>query len=186
MGAIMFSITMSLDGYTADASGDFDFTAPDLEVHEFVNERQRAIGTYVFGRRMYETMRAWESLPEPGDDSEVIADFADIWRGTDKLVVSSTLDDVTTARTRLVRSFDPDAVRELAAASPRAVCIGGPTLAADAFRAGLIEEVQLYVVPIAVGGGTPALPREQTVRLELQEERRFTAGTVFLRYRVAA
>jgi dihydrofolate reductase len=184
MGTIVFSTTMSLDGYTADASGNFDFAAPDVEVHAFVNDRQREIGTYIFGRRMYETMRVWETLPDADDDSEVVADFAEIWRGTDKIVVSSTLDDVTTARTRLVRSFAPDVIRDLAIASPKAVCIGGSTLAAEAFRAGIIDEVQLYIAPISVGGGTPALPQDHVVNLELRDERRFSGGSVFLRYRV--
>jgi dihydrofolate reductase len=184
MGSIIFSTTMSLDGYTADSSGNFDFAAPDVEVHAFVNDRQREIGTYVFGRRMYETMRAWETLPDADEDSEVVADFAGIWRATEKVVVSSTLDDVTTARTRLVRSFDPDAIRDLARASATTVCIGGPTLAAEAFRAGIIDEVHLYIAPVSVGGRTPALPRDHVVSLELLDEHRFAGGTVYVRYRV--
>ncbi|MFF1571682.1 dihydrofolate reductase family protein [Leifsonia sp. NPDC058292] len=184
MSTIAFSAIASLDGYTVDASGSFDWAAPDADVHAFVNDLERDVGTYVYGRRMYETMRVWQTLTDDDDDTGVMADYADIWRGADKLVVSSTLDEVTTPRTRLVRTFDAEAVRDLADASDRSVGIGGPTLAAEAFRAGIVDEVQLFVVPIAVGGGTPAFPLGLTVALDLVDERRFAGGVVYLRYRV--
>ncbi|MFI5061216.1 MAG: dihydrofolate reductase family protein [Actinomycetales bacterium] len=184
MSTIIFSAIASLDGYTADASGLFDWAAPDEEVHAFINDLQRGVGTYLYGRRMYETMRVWQTMPEGPDEPEVIADFADIWRAADKIVYSSTLADASTPRTRVLDRFDPDALHELRESSDRDIGIGGPTLAAEAFRAGLIDEVQLFLVPIAVGGGTPAFPRDTVVPLELLDEHRFAGGTVYLRYRV--
>ncbi|WP_431278885.1 dihydrofolate reductase family protein [Leifsonia poae] len=184
MGKIVFSALASVDGYTVDANGNFDWAAPDPEVHAFVNDEERRVGTYLYGRRMYETMRVWQTMPEGPDAPPEITDYADIWRSADKIVYSSTLTDAATPRTRILNRFDPDAVRELAAASDRDVSVGGPTLAVEAFRAGLVEQVQLFLTPVAVGGGTPALPRNLFVPLQLLEERRFTGGTVFLRYRV--
>lgn len=183
MGRLLYSVSASLDGYIADAAGSFDWAAPGVDVHAFVNDRERSVGTYLFGRRRYETMRAWDDLPAPGDPP-VVADFADVWGGIDKVVYSSTLPAVEMARSRLERTFDPVAVRTLVEESDRDVSIGGATLAAAAFRAGLIDEFSLFVVPVTVGGGTPALPRALSLRLELLDERAFTGGTVLLRYRV--
>ncbi|MFF2050832.1 dihydrofolate reductase family protein [Leifsonia sp. NPDC058194] len=183
MGRLLFSTSVSLDGYTSDASGSFDYAAPTADVHAFINDRERTVGTYLFGRRMYETMRAWDDLPGPGDP-EVVAGYAAAWRDIDKVVYSSTLPAIEMARSRLERTFDPVAVRALVEASDRDVSVGGPTLAAAAFRAGLVDEVSLFVVPVSVGGGTPALPRALSLRLDLLEERSFSGGTVLLRYRV--
>ncbi|MFF1876643.1 dihydrofolate reductase family protein [Leifsonia sp. NPDC058230] len=184
MGRIIYSAIASADGYTADASGSFEWAFPGLEVHAFVNDLERSVGTYLYGRRMYETMHVWQNLPEGPDDPAVEAEYAEIWRGADKVVYSTTLADVWTPRTRILRRFEPDEVRTLAASSDRDVSVGGPTLAAEAFRAGLVDEVQLFLVPISVGGGTPAFPRDHVVSLELLDEKRFESGAVFLRYRV--
>ena len=183
MARLIFSAIASVDGYTADTSGDFDWAAPDEEVHAFVNERERRIGTYLYGRRMYETMHVWQDLPG-ADDPPVMAEYAEIWRGADKVVFSTSLTEVWTPRTSLVPRFDPVAVRELVRSADRDVSVGGPTLAAEAFAAGLVDEVELCLVPVSVGGGTPALPLDTFLSLELQEERRFGGGTVFLHYAV--
>lgn len=181
--SLVFSALASLDGYTVDASGSFDWAAPDEEVHAAVNARERGIGTYLYGRRMFETMRVWQDIG--GDEvPAVMREYADIWRAADKIVYSSTLTGVTTPRTRVEPAFDPAAVRALVEAAPADVSIGGPTLAAEAFRAGLVDEVQLFLVPVSVGGGTPALPTDLMLHLELREEHAFPSGTVMLRYRV--
>lgn len=181
MARLIFSAIASVDGYTVDASGSFEWAHPDHEVHAFVNDLERGIGTYLYGRRMYETMRAWQDMPE---DDPVIADYANVWRDADKVVFSSSLPGVTTPRTRLERAFDPDVVRELLRTADRDVSIGGPTVAAAAFAAGLVDEVWLILVPAAVGGGTPALPLGRFVALDLLDERRFGNGTVALHYAV--
>ncbi len=183
MGELTYSAIASVDGYIADADGDFGWAAPDEDVHRFVNELERPIGTYLYGRRMYETMAYWETasgLPEHE------ADYAEIWRGADKVVYSRTLADVSTARTRLEREFDPAAVRALKEGSERELSVGGAELAAGALAAGLVDEVHLILAPAIVGGGTRALPDGLRADLELRDERRFGNGTVFLRYRVAA
>jgi dihydrofolate reductase len=181
MGTLIYSAITSLDGYIADESGAFDWAAPDEEVHAFVNDRERVVGTYLYGRRMYEVMRVWETWDVAGEPA-VIRDFAGIWRAADKVVYSTTLPEVSTARTRLERSFDADAVRELTAGGDAS--IGGPHLAAHALRAGLVGEVHLYLNPVVVGGGIPALPDGVRLRLDLREERRFGNGVVHLGYRV--
>ena len=173
----------SLDGYIADEQGRFDWSAPSPDVHAFVNERARGIGTELLGRRMYEVMRVWEDLVDDPGISQVERDFAASWAGLDKVVYSSTLERVTTARTRLERSFDAEAVRAMKAASDGDLSISGPTLAAHAASAGLIDEFQLYVNPVVVGGGTRFLPAGVRLDLELLEEHRFESGVVFLRYR---
>jgi dihydrofolate reductase len=183
MGRLLFSAIASLDGYTVDESGSFDWAAPDEEVHAHANGIERDVGVALYGRRMYETMRVWQELSGEGEPA-VIGEFADLWRSADKVVYSTTLAEATTPRTRIERVFDPGAVRALVDASDRDVSIGGPTLASAALRAGVVDEIALYVVPVSVGGGTPALPDGTFLRLELLEERRFAAGTVFLRYRV--
>ncbi|SEK22589.1 dihydrofolate reductase family protein [Rhodococcus maanshanensis] len=182
MGALIYSSICSLDGYVADRDGNFDWAAPDEEVHGFVNDRERPIGTYLFGRRMYEVMAVWESAV--GNTAPGTADdFAELWRSADKIVYSTTLQAVSTSRTRLEREFDPAAIRALKASSPRDLSVGGPGLAACAIRAGLVDDVQLYLVPSVVGGGTPVLPQDVRLDLELVDEHRFRGGTVFLHYR---
>ena len=184
MGRLIYSAIASVDGYTTDTTGSFEWAAPDAEVHAFVNDLERDIGTYLYGRRMYETMRVWEDLPGPGD-GPVIADYAAVWSAADKIVYSSTLASVDTPRTRLERRFDVPEVRALLSGVDGDVSIGGPTLAAEAFAAGLIDEVRLILVPVAVGGGTPALPAGQRVGLRLRDARRFGNGTVALNYSVS-
>jgi dihydrofolate reductase len=169
----------SLDGFIEDADGRFDWAAPDAEVHAFVNDLERPVGTYLYGRAMYETMRVWETLDDPAPEMQ---DFAQIWRAADKVVYSRTLPDVTTPRTRLEREFDPDAVRELKDSGE--VGIGGAALAAEALRAGVVDELGLLLVPVVVGRGKPALPDDVRLPLELLDERRFAGGAVYLRYRI--
>jgi dihydrofolate reductase len=186
MAKLIYAAITSLDGYVADADGDFGWAAPDEEVHSFVNDLQRTVGTYLLGRRMYEVMRFWED-PE-GLDAEppVFQDFAALWKAADKVVYSRTLERASTARTRIERELDPDAVRELKASSTRDMSVGGPGLAGEAIRTGLVDEVGLILVPVVVGGGTRALPDDVRVGLELMDERRFRGGAVHLRYRVEA
>lgn len=173
----------SLDGYIADEEGRFDWSEPSPEVHAFVNERARDIGTELLGRRMYEVMRVWDDLVDDPRISQVERDFAATWAGIDKVVYSTTLDRVSSPRTRLERRFDADAVRAIKAVSDRDLSISGPTLAAHAAAAGLIDEFQLYVNPVSVGGGTRFLPAGVRLDLELVEEHPFENGVVFLRYR---
>lgn len=183
--ALLYSANASLDGYTVDASGSFDFTVPSEEVHGFINDLERPVGTYLYGRRMYETMRVWQDMPVEGEPA-VVADYAAIWRAADKVVFSGSLTEPTTPRTRIEPRFDPAAVRELVEAAPSDVSIGGPTLAAEAFRAGLVDRVGLFLVPVSVGGGTPALPTDVRIGLELLGQHVFENGTVYLHYAVSA
>jgi dihydrofolate reductase len=180
MGRLIYSAITSLDGYINDAAGKFDWAAPDEEVHAFVNEQERPVGTYLYGRRMYETMASWETVPP--DESPVVNDYAAIWRAADKVVYSTTLDAPSTARTRIERAFDTDAVRALKQSGD--ISVGGPGLAATAIRAGLVDEIRLILAQAVVGGGTRCLPDGVRLDLDLLEERRFAAGTVFLRYAV--
>lgn len=182
---LIYSAITSLDGYVADASGSFDWAAPDPEVHAFVNELERPVGTYLYGRRMYEVMRYWETAPTDAGRSSAELEFAGIWQAADKVVFSRTLSEVTSARTRLERAFDPDAIHRLKASSERDISVGGPGLAAHAIRAGLVDEYQLFLTPVLVGGGIRALPDDVFTELELQHERRFGRGVVYLSYRVA-
>jgi dihydrofolate reductase len=184
MARLIYAANTSLDGYLEDASGSIDWSVPDEEVHAFWNEHERAIGTSIYGRRMYETMRVWADDDWLADEPAVVRDYAAIWRDTDKFVYSSSLDEVTTARTRLERRFEPDAVRRLVEESDADVSIGGATLAAEAFRHGLVDECVLLVAPVSIGGGKPALPHGLLIRLELLEQRRFGSGVVGLRYAV--
>ena len=186
MARLIYSAIASLDEYIEDESGNFDWAAPDEEVHRFVNERERPIGTYLYGRRMYEVMRFWETEEASAGQPAYVQDFADIWRAADKLVYSSTLDRVASARTRIEREFDPDAVRQMKAGAGRDISVGGPGLAAQAFKAGLVDEVQLYLHPVLVGGGKPALPREVRLTLALVDQRRFSHGVAYLRYRIGS
>ncbi|MBM0229847.1 dihydrofolate reductase family protein [Micromonospora sp. ATA51] len=184
MANLIYSAIASLDGFTADGNGDFDWAAPDEEVHAFVNDKERPVGTYLYGRRMYETMVYWETASAGDDQPAVVRDYARIWQAADKVVYSSTLDAVSSARTRLEREFDPDAVRRLKKAAERDVTVGGPGLAAHALAAGLVDECHLFLNPVVVGGGTRALSAGLHLELELLEERRFGNGVVYLRYRV--
>jgi dihydrofolate reductase len=179
----MYSAIASLDGYIADADGRFDWAAPDDEVHAFVNDLERPVGTYLYGRRMYEVMAAWETMDAPADQP-CSRDFAAIWRAADKIVYSRTLAGTSTKRTRLERDFDPAAVQHLKETAGSDISIGGAGLAACAFAAGLVDECHLFLTPVVVGGGTRALPEER-VDLELLDERRFAGGVVYLRYRRA-
>jgi dihydrofolate reductase len=184
MGRLLFSSIVSLDGYTNDRDGRFDWAVPDGELHAYVNDLVRPVDTYLFGRRMYEVMSVWDSLDVQGQP-DYIKDFAEIWRAADKVVYSTTLDDVSSDRTTLVTSFDPETVRERKKQSAGDLAVGGPGLAAHAFRAGLVDELLLFVVPVVVvGGGTRALPKDVRLDLELLEERRFGNGTVLLRHAV--
>jgi dihydrofolate reductase len=176
---LIYSAIASLDGYTEDENGKFDWAAPDEQVHAFVNDLERPVGTYLYGRRMYETMVAWETM---AGKSPASRDYAEIWQAAAKVVYSTTLETVSSARTRLERSFDPEAVRELKAASERDLSLGGPTLAAAAIAAGLLDELHLFLNPIVVGGGKPALPDGVRVPLDLMDERRFDCGVVYVRY----
>ena len=181
MAKLIFSAITSLDGYVADEHGDFGWGEPDEQVHAFVNELERPIGTHLYGRRLYEVMAAWGTM-ELDDLPQVMRDYALIWRATDKIVFSSTLEEASTDRTRIERRFDADEVGRLVRASGSDVAIGGPTLAARAFEAGLIDECQLIVAPVVVGGGTRALPDGVRLDLDLLSERRFDGGMVHLRY----
>lgn len=182
MARLIYSAIMSLDGYTADTDGHFEWAAPDEEVHAFVNELERPVGTYLYGRRMYETLRYWETAHTLPGQRPVSLDFARIWQAADKIVYSTTLQAADTARTRVERDFDPDQVRKLKETAGRDLTVGGPHLAAQAIAAGLVDEYQLFLVPAVVGGGTRALPDRVRLDLALADERRFGNGTVYLRY----
>ena len=185
MAALIYSVISSVDGYVVDDSGHFDWAAPDEQVHAFVNDQERRIGTYLYGRRMYEVMKVWQTMSdEPG--SEVTRDYAEVWRAADKVVYSRTLESVHTPRTRLEHALDPSAVQELKRTASSDLSIGGPTLAGHALLAGLVDEVHQFLCPIVVGGGHYFLPRGLRARLELIDERRFDAGVVFLSYRIGA
>jgi dihydrofolate reductase len=183
VGRLIYSAITSLDGYVADAHDNFDWAAPDAEVHAFVNDLERPVGTYLYGRRMYEVMSYWETEPSGDDPSVVERDFAAIWRAADKVVYSKSLESVSTARTRLERDFDPDVVRKMKDAAERDIGVGGPHLAAQAISAGLVDEWHLFLTPIVVGGGNHWLPDGVLVNLELADERRFASGVAHLRYR---
>ena len=182
MAKLIYAAISSLDGYVADRDGNFGWSAPDEEVHAFVNDLERGIGTHLYGRRMYEVLVAWETM-DTADEPAVIQDYAEIWRDADKIVYSTTLEQAASARTRIERAFDPDAVRRMKASAGRDISVGGPNLAAEAIRAGLVDECHLFLAPIVVGGGTPSLPDSVRLELELVDERRFAGGTVHLHYR---
>jgi len=182
---LIYSAITSLDGYVADEAGNFDWAAPDEEVHRFVNDLERPVGTYLYGRRMYEVMVAWEAAEKFAEQTTVVTDFARVWQAAEKLVYSRTLKAVSSARTRMERDFDPEAIRQMKASAVRDITVGGPELAAQAIRAGLVDEFHLFVTPVVVGGGTPALSDHVRVKLELLHERRFGSGVVYLRYRTS-
>jgi dihydrofolate reductase len=179
---LIYSSIASIDGFIADEQGDFDRAEPDEEVHALVNDLERPIGTFLLGRRMYEALLAWETM-ETADQAHEIQDFAEIWRGADKIVYSTTLEEVSSVRTRIERDFDADEIGRMKASAERDLSIGGPGLAAHALEAGLVDECQLFLAPIVVGGGTRFFPDGVRVGLELVDERRFASGMVHLRYR---
>jgi dihydrofolate reductase len=182
MAKLIYSAIQSLDGYVADEDGKFDWSEPDDEVHSFINTIEAPIGTHLYGRRMYDVLAYWESPPGLADQPLYIQDFAEIWQAAEKVVYSRTLESVSTARTRIERDFDPEAVRQMKENADRDILIGGSELAAQAFAAGLVDELHLFVAPVVVGGGTKSLPEKVRLNLELLDERRFRNGTVFLRY----
>jgi len=182
MAKLIYSMLASLDGYVADVNGNFDFAAPDEEVHAAVNDLARHVGTFLLGRRMYDVLVAWETM-DLASEPDVIRDFAAIWRAADKVVYSRSLEKAASTRTRIEHEFDPTAVRRMKAAASRDLSIGGPDLASHAFTAGLIDECQLFVMPVLVGGGKRALPDHVWMDLDLLDERRFGNGAVHLRYR---
>jgi len=184
MGKLVYVTNTSLDGFTEDATGSFDWSEPNEELHEFYNDMMRGVGTQLLGRRMYETMAVWETDPSFAEESAVLADFAAAWRDSDKLVYSTTLTDPCTDRTRIVPAFEADEVRTVKEASSAEVLVGGPTLAAHALRAGVVDELRVILVPVVVGAGKPAFPTDLRLDLELVDERRFGNGAVHVAYRV--
>jgi dihydrofolate reductase len=181
MAALVYSGLVSLDGCIADSRGNFEWAAPSEEVHAFINDLERPFGTFLLGRRMYDVLQVWETIGG-SDEPEVMKDYASIWRAADKIVFSAQLTELTTKRTRIERRFDPNAIRAFIETADRDISIGGAGLAAEAIRAGLVDEFHLLVFPLIVGGGTQFFPRDVDLKLELVDERRFDDGVVFLRY----
>ncbi len=186
MAKLIYLAITSLDGYVEDAHGKFDWATPDEEVHAFVNDRERRIGTYLYGRRMYETMVSWETVSTGADQPAVIREFAEIWRAAEKIVYSRTLQRISSVRTGIERAFDPVAVRQMKEASPRDITVGGAELAGQAIDAGLLDECHLFLGPVVVGGGKRCLPVNARVDLDLIDERRFASGVVHVHYRIGA
>lgn len=186
MAKLIYVANVSLDGYIEDVRGRFDWTEPADEVFTFITDLVRPAGTYLYGRRLYETMAAWEVDPSLAAQSELWADFAHIWQAADKIVYSTTLNAVSTTRTRLAHRFDADSVRRMKASAVRDLTIGGSILAAEAFNAGLIDECQLFVYPVLLGAGKPAFSGDASIQLDLVDERRFPSGVVYLRYRIVS
>ena len=186
MSKLIYVANVTLDGYIEDSHGNFDWTTPDDEKFAFITDLVRSAGTYLYGRRMYETMAVWETDPALAAESELRGDFARVWQAARKVVFSTTLNEVSTAKTQLERNFDPTAIRDLKASAAGDLTVGGPNLAAHAFKAGLVDECQLFICPVFVGTGKPALPRDMRANLELLDERRFGNGEVYVHYRVAA
>jgi len=183
MTNLIYVANTSLDGYTEDKDGKFDWTDPSEEVFRFITNLVRATHTHLYGRRMYETMMLWETDPKLAAESPLRRDFAEVWQAANKIVYSRTLETISTRKTQLERTFDPEAIRQLKEAVEHDILIGGPELAAHALRSGLLDECHLFLIPILVGDGKSALPDNVRLKLELLEERRFGNGTVFLRYR---
>jgi dihydrofolate reductase len=184
MAKLIYSAIVSLDEYVADEEGKFDWAAPDDDVHGFVNDLERRIGTYLYGRRVYETMVFWETVSTGPDQSAATRDYAGIWRAAEKVVYSRTLESVASARTRIERDLDADAVRRLKESSAADITVGGAELAGQALAMGLVDELQLFLGPVVVGGGKRTLPTGLRTRLELLDDHRFRSGVVYLRYRV--
>ena len=185
MAKLIYAAIASLDGYVEDEEGRFDWATPDEEVHAFVNDLERPIGTYLYGRRMYETMVFWETVSTEGDEPAVFSDYAGIWQAAEKIVYSRALETVSSARTRVEHEFDPDAVRRLKQSSGADIAVGGAELAGQAIDAGLVDECHLFLCPMLVGAGKRALPANVRAQLELLDERRFRNGVVHLHYRVS-
>jgi dihydrofolate reductase len=183
MAKLIYTAITSFDGYVADENGNFDWAAPDEEVHAYFNDMDRPVGTYLYGRRMYETMRYWETAPTSGDQPAVMLDYAKLWQAADKIVFSNTLEAPSTAKTRLERRFDLETIHGLKKSALRDISVGGPNLAAHALKAGLVDECHFFLNPIVVGAGNPALPQQLRLELELLDEHRFKAGVVHLHYR---
>ena len=184
MAKLIYSAITSLDGYVEDTAGAFGWAAPDEEVHTYVTDLERPNGKYLYGRRMYETMAFWESPPDFGDEGMYAQDYANIWQATEKIVYSTTLRSAATARTRIEREFNPDAIRQLKATATADLSIGGANLAAQAIDSVLVDEILLFLAPVVVGGGKRALPDGVRTELELLDERRFGNGMAYLRYGV--
>jgi dihydrofolate reductase len=185
LGKLIYSAIASLDGYVEDATGRFDWAAPDREVHAFVNDLERRVGTYLYGRRMYETMVYWEHAGDGSDDPDVIRDYAEIWRAAEKVVYSKTLERPDSARTRIERGFDPAAIAQMKSSTKHDISVGGAEIAAQALASGVVDECHLFLNPVIVGGGKRALPDGVHLRLDLLTERRFRSGVVHLGYRLA-
>ena len=181
MANLIYTAITSLDGYVADKDGNFDWAEPDEDVHKFVNDLERGIGTHLYGRRLYETMVYWEILPITGQPP-FVQDFARIWQAADKIVYSRTLETVSSARTRIERDFDPETIRQMKAEADRNLSVGGALLAGEAIKAGLVDECHLFLSPVVVGGGKQSLPGGVLLLLELLDERRFANGVVHLHY----
>jgi dihydrofolate reductase len=182
MAKLIYTAIMSLDGYIADENGNFTWAEPDAEVHAFINDLVRPVGTYLYGRRMYETMAVWQTVDTGTDQAPVYRDYADIWRSADKIVYSRTLDRVSTPRTRLEHAFEPDGVRLMKRSAARDIAIGGADLTAQAIRAGLVDAYQLFLTPVIIGSGSQAIPDGFRQTLELVDERRFAGGMIYLHY----
>jgi dihydrofolate reductase len=182
MAKLIYSALTSLDGYVADEDGNFDWAKPSQEVHVFVNDLERPVGTHLYGRRMYEVMAYWETA-DTVDQPPFVRDYAEIWKAAEKIVYSRTLAEVSSARTRIEREFDIDAVRQLKATADRDIGVGGPDLAAQAIRAGLVDELHFFLAPVVIGGGNHSLPEDVRIELELLDERRFANGVVYVHYR---
>jgi len=183
MAHLIYSAISSLDGYIEDTDGNFDWAMPDEEVHRFINNLERTAATYLYGRRMYKTMMVWETDPNLAADSPLTQDFAEIWQAANKIVYSKTLAAASTRNTQIERNFNPEAIQQLKKTAQDDILIGGPELAAHAFRTGLIDGCHLFLTPIIVGGGKQSFPDRFRLEFEILEERRFGNGTVFLRYR---
>ncbi len=184
MGKLIYSAIASLDGYIEDENGAFDWAEPDDEVHAFVNDLIRPVGTHLYGRRMYEMMVYWETAHTETGQPPVALDFAAIWQAADKVVYSRSLETISSARTRIERDFDPGAVREMKASSRHDLIVGGADLAAQAMTAGLVDEIHLFLAPVVVGGGKRALPNDVRFALDLLDVLRFASGFVHLHHRV--
>ncbi len=185
MAKLIFSAITSLDGYIEDEDGNFDWGAPDEEVFSFINDLERPVGTYLYGRRTYETMVYWETAQTVAGEPPCVRDFTELWQAADKIVYSKSLETVSSAKTRIERKFDPRVIQEMKSSQEQDITVGGPNLAAEAFKAGLVDECQLFLTPIVVGGGKSSLPNNVRLDLELLSERRFRSGVVFLHYRTA-
>jgi dihydrofolate reductase len=186
VASLIYTAITSLDGYIEDETGRFDWAAPDEELHAFVNDLERPIGTHLYGRRMYETMAFWETVDTGPEQGAVVRDYAEIWRAADKRVYSRTLEAAPSAKTRIEREFDAETIRQLKRSSSRDISVGGPELAAEAFRAGVVNECHLFMTPISVGGGKRALPAGLRISLELIDDRSFGSGVVHLHYGVTS